>query len=100
LPKLDISIRNHTGKPISAGQVRLFPSSQALIIQVSGRIGLAWNRPAAVGVQMPGEEVRFIPIYDYTRLAQALILAAFSALSFMFSTWSRCARNIKPGSPL
>lgn len=83
VPKLEISIKNHTGKPISAGQVRLFPSSQALVIQVSGRRDLVWNRPAAVGVQMPGEEVRFIPIYDYTRLAQVLILAASLFGSFL-----------------
>jgi hypothetical protein len=83
LPKLDISIKNHTRKPISAGQVRLFPVSQALVIQVPGRGGLVWNRPAAVGVQMPGEEVRFIPVYDYTRLAQVLILAAGLFGSFL-----------------
>jgi len=83
LPKLDISIKNHTRKPISAGQVRLFPVSQALVIQVPGRGGLVWNRPAAVGVQTPGEEARFIPVYDYTRLAQVLILAAGLFGSFL-----------------
>jgi len=76
LPKLDISIKNHTGAPITFGPLCLFPVSQAVVVQVSGRGGLVWNRPAAVGIQMLGEEVRFIPVYDYTRLAQVLILAA------------------------
>ena len=76
MPKLDISIKNHTGAPITSGQLCLFPASQAVVVQVLGRGGLVWNRPAAIGVQMPGEEVRFIPVYDYTRLAQVLILAA------------------------
>jgi len=31
----------------------------------------------------PGEEVRFIPVYDYTRLAQVLILAAGLVGSFL-----------------
>jgi hypothetical protein len=83
LPKLGISFQNHTGEPISSGQVRLFPASQAVVVQVAGKGGLVWNRPAAVGVQMPGEEVRFIPVYDYTRLAQVLILAAGLLGSFL-----------------
>lgn len=83
MPKLEISIQNHTAEPIASGQVRLFPSSQAVVVQVMGRGGMVWNRPAAVGVQLPGEEVRFISVYDYTRLAQISILAAGLFGSFL-----------------
>jgi hypothetical protein len=83
LPKLEISIQNHTAKPIASGPVRLFPASQAVVVQMMGMGGMVWNRPASVGVQLPGEEVHFIPVYDYTRLAQVLILAAGVLGSFL-----------------
>jgi hypothetical protein len=83
LPKLDLSIKTHTGEPIAASQVRLFPVSQAVTLQVSGRGGVVWNRPVSVGVQKKDEEVHFIPVYDYTRLVQVSILAAGIIGSFL-----------------
>jgi hypothetical protein len=74
---LTITSRNHTDSPISAGQMTLIPVSQSLIVQnrrMKG--GLVWNRPVSVGLLVADEDVRYIPIYDYTRLAQVFILGA------------------------
>jgi NADH/NAD ratio-sensing transcriptional regulator Rex len=46
-----------------------------LVIHAPGQAnGLVWNRPVAVEVQAPGEEMQVLPVYDRTRLAQLLIL--------------------------
>jgi hypothetical protein len=72
---LSISFKKLAGSPIPVGTVNLIPVSEAVIIRTPGWVkGLIWNRPIAVGVQEPGEEEKLLPIYDYTRLAQVLIL--------------------------
>jgi hypothetical protein len=79
-----ISIKKSNGKPIPVGNLELIPVSQALVIRTPGQInGLVWNRPVAIRVQrvqrvqtpdgeMPATQV--VPVYDYTRRAQMLIL--------------------------
>jgi len=82
-----ISIKKSSGKPVPAGNLELTPVSQALVIRAPGQVnGLVWNRPVAVRVQRvqrvqaPGLEMpvtqapQDVPVYDYTRLAQMLIL--------------------------
>jgi hypothetical protein len=76
-----ISIKKSNGKPIPVGNLELIPVSQALVIRTPGQVnGLVWNRPVAVRVQRvqaPGEEMpatQVMPVYDYTRRAQMLIL--------------------------
>jgi len=72
-----ISIKKSSGSPIPAGNLELTPVSQAVVIRAPGQAnGLVWNRPVAVRVQAPGVEMQFLPVYDYTRLAQLLILGA------------------------
>jgi len=57
--------------------MQLTPVSQAVILRTPGQAnGLVWNRPVAIRVQAPGEEMQVVPVYDRTRLAQILILGA------------------------
>jgi len=92
-----ISLRKSSGRPVIAGNLELTPVSQAVIIRAPGQVnGLIWNRPVAVRVKRvraPGEEMQVpaapqdVPVYDYTRLAQILILGAGllgSALIWLF----------------
>ncbi len=75
MSRFSISIKKSSGSPIQAGTLKVTPLSQALVIRVPGQAnGLVWNRPVAVGVQAPGEEMQVLPVYDRTRLAQGLIL--------------------------
>ena len=70
-----ISIKKSSGKPIQAGNLKLTPVSQVVVLRAPGQAnGLVWNRPAAVEVQAPGKEMQVLPVYDHTRLAQILIL--------------------------
>jgi len=75
-----ISIRKSSGKPVPVGNLELTPISQALVIHAPGQVhGLVWNRPVAVRVkrvEAPGAEMPAtqVPVYDYTRRAQMLIL--------------------------
>jgi hypothetical protein len=77
LSRLSVSIKKYKGRPIPVGNGTLTPVSQAVVLQAPGWAnGLVWNRPIAVRVQSPGEEIKLLPVYDYTRLAQILILGA------------------------
>ena len=79
-----ISIKKSSGRPVTAGNLVLTPVSQAVLIRTPGQVnGLVWNRPVAVRVQRvqtTGEEMQApqtpqdVPVYDYTRRAQMLIL--------------------------
>jgi hypothetical protein len=76
-----ISIRKSSGKPVQIGNLELTPVSQAVVIRAPGQVrGLIWNRPVAVRVervQTPDTEMQApqdVPVYDYTRRAQMLIL--------------------------
>jgi len=74
MPGFSISIKKSSGSPISAGKMELIPVSQAVVVRTPGQAnGLIWNRPVAIQVQVPGEEMQVLPVYDYTRLAQLLI---------------------------
>jgi hypothetical protein len=61
--------RTFTGDPIAAGDIVLWPQSQALTVHAGKNRGLVWNRPVAVLVEHGGETER-IPILDVTRAAQ------------------------------
>jgi len=77
LSRFSISIKKSSGSPIQAGNLEVTPVSQALVIRAPGQAnGLVWNRPVAIRVQAPGEEMQILPVYDRTRLAQILILGA------------------------
>lgn len=77
MSSFSISIKKSSGSPIEAGNMKLTPISQAVLIRAPGLAsGLVWNRPVAVRVQTPGEEMQVLPVYDHTRLAQMLILGA------------------------
>jgi hypothetical protein len=72
-----ISIKKSSGSPIPVGSLKLTPVSQAVVIRTPGQAnGLVWNRPVAVRVQSPGVKMQVLQVYDYTRLAQVLILGA------------------------
>lgn len=72
-----VSIKKYSGSPIQSGTMQLTPVSQAVILRTPGQAnGLVWNRPVAIRVQAPGEEMQVVPVYDRTRLAQILILGA------------------------
>jgi hypothetical protein len=80
MPGFSISIKKSSGRPVTAGNLALTPVSQAVVIRAPGHAnGLVWNRPVAIGVETPGEEMQVpqvLPVYDHTRLAQILILGA------------------------
>ena len=77
MSRFSISLKKSSGSPIQAGNLKVIPVSQALVIRVPGQAnGLVWNRPVAIGVQAPAEEMQILPVYDRTRLAQLLILGA------------------------
>jgi hypothetical protein len=77
LSRFSISIKKSSGSPIQAGNLEVTPVSQALVIRAPGQANrLVWNRPVAIRVQAPGEEMQILPVYDRTRLAQLLILGA------------------------
>ena len=77
MPRFSVSIKKYSGSPIQSGTMQLTPVSQAVILRTPGQAnGLVWNRPVAIRVQAPGEEMQVVPVYDRTRLAQILILGA------------------------
>ena len=72
-----ISIKKSSGRPVTAGNLVLTPVSQAVLIRTPGQVnGLVWNRPVAVRVQRVEREQapQDVPVYDYTRRTQMLIL--------------------------
>ncbi len=74
-----------TGEPITAGNIRLRPQSQALIIRAGTGFSLVWNRPVAVLVER-GDQTERIPIIDVTRVAQFAMLGLGSVLTMLFLT--------------
>jgi hypothetical protein len=72
-----ISIKKSSGRPFTAGSLQLTPVSQAVVMRAPGRVNrLVWNRPVTIRVQSPGQDAQVLPVYDYTRLVQILILGA------------------------
>ncbi len=77
MSRFSISIKKSSGSPIQVGNLKVTPVSQEVVFRAPGQSnGLVWNRPVAVGVQAPGNEMQVLPVYDRTRLAQLLILGA------------------------
>jgi hypothetical protein len=56
------------GQPILAGDMRVTPESQALVVRLPFG-GLVWHRPTAITVERAGRAVQRLPIVDLTRVA-------------------------------
>lgn len=67
-----LRIENYAGRTISAGEVRVTPHSQALIVN-GKRGGVVWNRPLLINVERDGH-LQTLPIHDVTRLIQIGLL--------------------------
>ncbi len=78
-----LQIETQAGTPATVGNLTVTPESQAFILRLPFG-GFVWNRPAAVLLEMEGEQ-QHIPIVDVTRIAQ-LALAVFV---FGLVIWSR-----------
>jgi hypothetical protein len=68
-----VQLKTVHGLPIAAGDVRVIPESQVLVIR-SPFGGLVWQRPTAVAVEHVGRARQRIPIVDLTRVAQVSLL--------------------------
>ena len=68
-----LRIENYAGQTISAGNVRVTPHSQAVIVN-GKRGGAVWNRPLLVTVEQDGS-LHTVPVRDVTRLIQIGLLA-------------------------
>jgi hypothetical protein len=87
------SLESHSGEPVTAGDIRITPQSQALTIRWPYG-GFVWNRPVAVLAER-GDERERIPIVDVTLAAQVALLAlaaAFALTSLILTATSRRRR--------
>jgi hypothetical protein len=77
-------LETHSGEPVTVGDIRLTPQSQALTIRWPTIRwpfgGFVWNRPVAVLVE-EGDESERIPIVDVTLVAQVALLALGAAFA-------------------
>ena len=73
------SLETRSGEPVTVGDIRLTPQSQALTIRWPFG-GFVWNRPIAVLTEQDGESER-IPIVDVTLVAQVALLALGAAFA-------------------
>jgi hypothetical protein len=65
-----INNRIVAGNAFQAGELTLTPLARVFTIQFPGLVGgIVWNRPAGVRVSASGQADRFVPVYDYTRIA-------------------------------
>lgn len=81
------------GQPIQSGDLSITPISRAFQIQVPGfEGGLVWNRPEGVRVDVFGQESRFLPVRDPTRLIVWSILGAGVLGGLAFLLFSRRSR--------
>ena len=84
--------QTYIGDPITAGNIRLRPQSQALVIRAGKGFGFVWNRPVAVLVER-GEAIERIPIIDVTRVAQFAMLGLGSVLAMLVITLTAVFRR-------
>jgi hypothetical protein len=79
-----VTIENRAGAPIQAGDRRITPFNQVLMLKIPGLAGgLIWNRPHAILVQEADGTETVIPVTDITRQAQVLLLAAGLLAGFL-----------------
>lgn len=71
---MSFKIETKTSEPIPVGDTQITISSRAWQLRLAFG-GIVWNHPAFVAVQAGNGQVRVLPVYDVTRIAQALILA-------------------------
>lgn len=70
-------VENHAGDPIPSGDFEIIPVSQAARLQIPGLpMHLIWNRPVSVIARRGDEQQAEIPILDYTRRAQLILIGA------------------------
>mgnify|MGYP001557495645 CR=1 FL=1 len=89
-PNSIFSLETHSAEPVTVGDIRLTPQSQALTIRWPLG-GFVWNRPVAVLAER-GDESERIPIVDVTLVAQVALLAlgaAFAITTLLFSATRR-----------
>ncbi len=85
-----VKLETHSGEPVTAGDIRLTPQSQALTLRWPYG-GFVWNRPVAVMAER-GDESEHIPIVDVTLVAQVALLAlgaAFAITTLVLSAIQR-----------
>ena len=71
------TLENHAGDPIQAGEYELIPVSQAARLQMPwGPPALIWNRPVSIIARRAAGQQVIIPIHDYTRRAQLILIGA------------------------
>ncbi len=70
-----LTLENHAGDPLQAGELELIPVSQAARLQLAG-LHLMWNRPVSVIVRREDGQQTILPVHDYTRRAQLTLLGA------------------------
>ncbi len=86
----NFDLKTRSGEPVTVGDIRLTPQSQALTIRWPNG-GFVWNRPVAVVVER-GDESERIPIVDVTLVAQVALLAlgaAFAITTIVLSAIQR-----------
>ncbi len=71
---MSFKIEMQTGEPIPVGDQQITVSSRAWQLRLPFG-GFVWNHPAFVTTQTADGQTRVLPVYDVTRIAQALILA-------------------------
>lgn len=80
-----VKLENRVGKPVQAGDYKIFPIEKSLQVQPPGMRGfLFWRRPAKVLVEYPDGQDALLPIPDLTRQAQIVLwsLALIGILIF------------------
>ncbi len=66
-----VKFENRVGKPIQAGDYKIFPIEKSLQVQPPGMWAFFfWRRPAKVLVEYPDGSDALLPIPDVTRQAQ------------------------------
>jgi hypothetical protein len=86
------SLETRSGEPVTAGDIRVTPQSQALTIRWPFG-GFVWNRPVAVLVEQ-GDESDRIPIVDVTLVAQVMLLALGAVFALTTLILSATKRRI------
>ena len=74
------------GEPVTAGDMKIYPVARSYRLNFPpGHGGIVWNRPRSVIVEDAMGRRQIIPIRDYTRRMQIVILAAGLVTSLL--TW-------------
>lgn len=84
MPEPMIHLETRAGDPIKAGNTKVIPFSQALIVRLPGlNGGLIWNRPVSALFVSPEGQEQVVPIQDVTRQIQFAFLGVGLLGSFL-----------------